>query len=90
MRDPVSIFVDDLKARGVTFEVMNSQLRWRAPHGIITEGDKQMLSENAAIIISIVNPDLTLPDVLIIPSSTPNTVEALGRCIDGQRLRRAA
>lgn len=90
MRDPFSIFVEDLKARGVTLEVMNSQLRWRAPRGVITEGDKQMLTENAVIIMAILNPDLTLPDVLIIPPSTPNTVEAIGGCIDSQRLRRAA
>lgn len=90
MRDPVSIFIKDLKARGVTLEVRDDQLRWRAPQGFVTENDKQMLSENAAIIMAILNPDLTLPDVLIIPSSTPNTVEAIDRCIDGQRLRRAA
>lgn len=90
MRDPVSIVVEDLRARGVTLETVNSQLRWRAPRGVITEGDKQMLTENAAIIMSILNPDITLPDVLLIPPSTPNTLEAIDHCIDEQRVRRAA
>ncbi|MGI9068555.1 MAG: hypothetical protein ACR2HX_19405 [Pyrinomonadaceae bacterium] len=89
MHDPVLALVRTLAARGVTLSFIAGRLRYRAPRGRITDAEKRTLSENAPIVEAILNPDLTLPAVLVIPASVPNTVEAIDACIDAQR-RKAA
>ena len=85
MPDPVLALVRDLKSRGVTLGFSDGRLRYRARRGQIANAEKRLLSENAQIVEAILNPDLTLPDLLTIPSTVPNTVEAISICIDAQR-----
>lgn len=85
MPDPVLALVRDLKSRGVTLAFSDGQLRYRARRGQITDAEKHLLSENAQIVEAILNPDLTLPDDLIIPASVPNTAKAICACIESQR-----
>lgn len=92
MPDPIlNLVVASLQERGVTLAAVDGRLRYRARRGVITQTEKQLLTDYAPAILSILPvPDLTLPDELVIPASVPNTVEAISECIDSQRIRRAA
>lgn len=86
MRDPITL-VESLRERGVVLEIKEGKLKCR---GSLAAEDRRALTECAPFLEAVLNPDLTLPDVLIIPASTPNTVEDIESCIDAQRIRKAA
>jgi hypothetical protein len=87
MRDPIVKTVSLLRERGVVLELNDGKLRCK---GMISPDERRLLVENAPIVEAILNPDLTLPDVLVIPASVPYDAEAIAACIDCQRIRRAA
>lgn len=87
-RDPIGALVAGLQRSGVVFEIKNGTLRWRAPNGLVTSEAARRLADYAAIVAAILNPDTTLPDLLIIPPDCHNSVPSLRACIDAQRIGR--
>jgi hypothetical protein len=69
MPNPIGLLVADLRDRGVALECVNWKLLCR---GNITAGERDFLIQHAPTVESILNPDLTLPDVLWIPASVSN------------------
>jgi hypothetical protein len=86
MPDPILTLVQSLQARGVTLEAVDGRLRYRARCGVITETEKKLLADYVPVVLSILNPDLTLPDELVIPAHC-RTLEEIKNCIDSQRIK---
>jgi hypothetical protein len=84
MKDPIAKLIEGLIAQGVVFEIVMNELRWRAPRGIVSSEVARLLVDHAPIVVAILNPDITLPDILIIPCETTNDVASLAACIDTQ------
>jgi hypothetical protein len=82
------------RACGVRLVVSGNELRAQGRRGAVSEELRGALVQHKQAIIDTFGdgiwPDETLPDVLVIPASTPNTLEAIKACIDGQRRERAA
>ncbi len=82
------------RARGVRLRIQGGQLRAQGKPGAVSEPLKRALAEHKTQIVDTfgdgVWPDETLPDVIIIPASVPNTESAIMACIDAQRIGRAA
>jgi len=82
------------RARGVRLVIQAGQLRAQGKPGAVSEPLQRALAEHKAHIVEMFGdgiwPDETLPDVLIIPASVPNTESAIKLWIDAQRIGRAA
>lgn len=82
------------RERGVRLHISANVLRAQGRAGAVNDALKRGLTEHKQSIIDTFGygiwPDETLPDVLVIPVSTPNTLEAIKACIDAQRIQRAA
>jgi hypothetical protein len=78
------------RARGVRLHIRDGQLRAQGRQGAVNDPLKQALLQHKERIVEMFGDGLwldeTLPDVLTIPVSVPNTVEAIRACIDEQRL----
>jgi hypothetical protein len=86
-QDTVAQFVADLRRNGVVIEVKHGRLRWSARRRSLTCCDvARLVADQAALAIAAINPDATLPDVLVIPRETANDIASLTACIDAQRL----
>jgi hypothetical protein len=90
MPDRILSLIETLRSQGTTFELVGNRVRWRVPRGLIKTRQKQLLADNAPIIVAILEPDKSLPDVLTIAADVPNTMEGITACINAQRTRRAA
>jgi hypothetical protein len=81
------------RARGVRLIISGNELRAQGRPGAVHEPLAQGIREHKQAIIEAygdgVWPDDTLPDVIVIPVSTPNTLEAIRACMDAQRLKAA-
>ncbi len=81
------------RARGVRLVIQGGQLRAQGRKGAINDALKDGLAEHKQAIMELLGdgvfPDSTLPAVLHIAAAVPNTVEALGACIDAQRVKAA-
>ncbi len=82
------------RARGVRLRIQGGQLRAQGKLGAVSEPLQRALTEHKQAIIEKFGdgiwPDETLPDVIVIPASVPNTESAIKLCIDAQRIGRAA
>jgi hypothetical protein len=82
------------RARGVRLVVQGAQLRAQGKPGAVSEPLQRALVEHKQAIIEMFGdgiwPDETLPDVIIIPASVPNTEHMIKLWIDAQRIRRPA
>jgi hypothetical protein len=82
------------RERGVRLHISADVLRAQGRAGAVNDALKNGLREHKQAIISTfgngVWPDGTLPDVILIPVSTPNTLENIKACVDAQRVQRAA
>jgi hypothetical protein len=80
--------------RRVRLVIRGDELRAQAKRGAINDALRVGLVEHRHAIIAAYGdgtiPDDTLPDELIIPASTPNTIEAISACISEQRVKAAA
>jgi hypothetical protein len=81
-------------ARGVRLCIQGGQLRAQGKPGAVNEPLQRALAEHKQAIIESFGdgiwPDETLPDVIIIPASVPNTESAIKTCVDAQRRPQAA
>ena len=81
------------RARGVRLAIQGGQMRAQGRPGAVNEPLKQGLAAHKAQIVEMcgdgVWPDETLPDVIVIPASVPNTESAIRACIELQRVRAA-
>ncbi len=81
------------RARGVRLVIQGGQLRAQGRPGAVNEPLKQGLAEHKREIVEAFGdgiwPDETLPDVIIIPASVPNTERVIMACIEAQRVRAA-
>jgi len=84
------------RARGVRLVIQGGHLRAQGKPGAVHEPLQHGLVEHKQAIIEAFGdgvwpdetlPDETLPDVIVIPASTPNTVNAISARIDAQRVR---
>ncbi len=81
-----------LRQRGAVFGLKGGKVHCRLPASVttVTAEEKRILTVNGPIVEAILSPDEGLPDVVIIPASCPNTIEAITICIAGQRIRKQA
>ena len=87
--DLILSLIESLRSQGVLFEFVNGRVHWRAPRGVIKLEQKRLLADHAQIVVAILEPDRSLPDVLTIPAHVSNTTKAITACIDAQRIRKA-
>jgi hypothetical protein len=77
------------RARGVRIAISGNELRAQGRKGAVNDALRHGLTEHRQAIIEAYGdgiwPDESLPDLIVIPASTPNTVEAIGACIAPQR-----
>jgi hypothetical protein len=87
-RDRIGKLVADILRKAVAFESKNGALRSRVPIALVESEVARRLVAHVEIVAAIMNPDTTLPDVLIIPRDCRNDVQSLTACIDAQRTGR--
>jgi hypothetical protein len=85
-QDTIAQFVAELRNKGVVIEVKHGKIRWCARRRSLTCDVARLVADQAALAIAVINPDATLPDVLIIPRETANDIASLTACVDAQRL----
>jgi len=82
------------RARGVRLVIQGGQLRAQGKPGAVNEPLQRGLVAHKQQIVEAFGdgiwPDETLPDVIVIPASVPNTESAIMACIEAQRIGRAA